>query len=75
MSPRILIIDDDVQIRVMLRQMLDRSGYGVVDAHDAKVTMRLHQKELTDLSNTGLIIQEKVYLKTIMGLQQGFLEV
>ncbi len=75
MSPRILIIDDDVQIRVILRQMLERSGYEVEGAHGAKVTMRLHQKELTDLSSTGLIIQEKVYLETIMELQRGFLQV
>jgi len=42
---RILIIDDEVQIRAMLRQVLECSGYHVSDAPDGKVGMKLHRKE------------------------------
>ncbi len=34
--PRILVIDDDVQIQVLLHKILDRAGYEVLVASDGK---------------------------------------
>ena len=52
---RILIIDDDVQIREMLRQMLEREGYVVVDAPNGKVAMKIQREKPADLIITDLI--------------------
>jgi len=53
---RILIIDDEVQIRAMLRQVLERSGYDVSHAPDGKVGMKLHWKKPADLIITDIIM-------------------
>ena len=46
---RILIIDDEIQVRTMLRQMFEREGHEVIDAPDGKVAISLHREEPTDL--------------------------
>jgi len=43
---RILVTDDDVQIRQMLRQMLEHAGYEVVEAADGdECTRRVHENK------------------------------
>ncbi len=69
---RILIIEDDTQTRVMLRQMLTREGYEVVDAPDGKMGTRLYREEPTDLVITDLIMPEKEGIETIRELKQGY---
>ena len=75
MNPRILIIDDEVPIREMLRQMLEREGYEVIDAPDGKVAMNLHREEPADLIITDLIMPEKEGMETIMEFRREFPEV
>jgi PAS domain S-box-containing protein len=72
---RILIIDDDVEIRVMLRNILEHTGYEVVDAPDGKVAMRLHRNEPADLIITDLIMPKKEGIETIVELKRDFPEV
>ena len=72
---RILVIDDDVQIQAMLRQMLEREGYEVVDAPDGKVGMKLYREQKPDLVITDLIMPEKEGIETIMELQREFPDV
>ncbi|GAG15292.1 unnamed protein product, partial [marine sediment metagenome] len=74
-SARILVIDDDDQIREMLRQMLEREGYEVVDAPDGKVGMRLFRKQPPELVITDLIMPEKEGIETITELRGEFPEV
>ncbi len=69
---RILIIDDDVQFRAMLRQMLERAEYEVVDAPDGKVGMRLYREEPSDLVITDLIMSETEGIETIRELRRDF---
>jgi DNA-binding response OmpR family regulator len=72
---RILIIDDDAEIRAMLRQLFERSGYKAVDAHNGRVAMRLQREEPADLIVTDLIMPEMEGIKTIMELRREFPEV
>ena len=72
---RILIIDDDIQFRSMLRQVLEREGYKVVDASDGKRGMRLFRQEQPDLVITDLIMPEKEGIETIIDLRRDFPEV
>ncbi len=46
---RILIMDDDAQLRKMLRQTLECAGYGVDEATDGMEGMKIYRQEPTDL--------------------------
>jgi len=72
---RILIIDDDVQILRMLRKMLERERYEVVDAADGNKGLSLYRENPTDLVITDLIMPEKEGIETIIDLRQEFPEV
>ena len=72
---RILVIDDDVQVRQMLRQMLEREGYEVVDAPDGKEGIRLYRDEPADLIITDIIMPEKEGIGTIFELRRDFPDV
>ena len=71
----ILIIDDDVQIRKLLRQMLEQAGYDVVDAPDGNIAMQRYRESPADLIITDLIMPEKKGLETIHELRQQFADV
>ncbi len=72
---RILIIDDDAQLRKMLRQTLERAGYGVEEAPDGMEGMKIYRQEPMDLIITDLIMPEKDGIETIIELRKGFPEV
>ena len=42
---RILIIDDDKQIRFIIRELLESSGYKVEEASDGDEAIKLNQKK------------------------------
>jgi CheY-like chemotaxis protein len=69
---RILIIDDDVQTLNMLRKMLEREGYEVMDAPDGKEGLKLYRENPTDLIITDLIMPEMEGIETIQELKQDF---
>ena len=73
--PRILIVDDEIQIRTMLRRMFEREGYEVIDAPDGKVAMSLHREEPADLIITDLVMPGTDGIETIIKLRKGFPEV
>ncbi len=72
---RILVIDDDDQIRELLRRTLDWAGYTVIEAVNGKVAMRLQRQEPADLVITDLIMPEQEGLETISSLKREFPEV
>jgi len=69
---RILVIDDEEQIRQLLRIMLEKDGYGVIDAADGEDGLQLFRRERPDLVITDLIMPKKDGLSTIMELKQEF---
>jgi DNA-binding response OmpR family regulator len=72
---RILIVDDDIQVRKMLCKALERAGYETVAAPDGKVAMRLFRENPADLVITDLIMPEKEGIETIMELRRDFPQV
>ena len=70
--PNILIIDDDNQFRTMLRKMVERNGYEVIEASDGKEGIELYRKNHTDLIITDLIMPEKDGIETIQELKKDF---
>ncbi len=69
---RILVIDDDGDIRKMLRLMLEREGYEVVEATNGKEAIGLNRKEPADLVMTDIIMPERDGLETIRELRRDF---
>jgi len=72
---RILIIDDEEQIRSMLRLMLERDGYEVVEAPDGIEGIKAYRRKPADLIITDLIMPNKDGIGMIIELQKEFPEV
>jgi len=69
---RILIIDDEAQIREMLAQMLTREGYEVEHAANGKVGMKVCREQEIDLIITDIIMPEKDGIEMILELRNDF---
>ena len=74
-SGRILIVEDDDQMRKTLRLMLEGEGYEVVEAPDGKIALKRYSENPTDLIITDLIMPEKGGLGLIRELRHDFPEV
>jgi CheY-like chemotaxis protein len=69
---KILVIDDDDQMRAMMVAMLDRAGFQVLEAADGKQGLRLCEHTAVDLVITDVIMPEMEGLEVIMGLKKKF---
>jgi CheY-like chemotaxis protein len=69
---RILIIDDEPQIRSMLRLMLERVGYEVAEAPDGIEGIRRYREKPADLIITDLIMPNKDGIGMIIDLKKEF---
>ncbi len=67
--PRILIIEDEDQIRMMLRQVLEEAGYEVADAPDGVEGIRLFLEKPADLIIMDMIMPKKEGMETILDLK------
>ena len=55
----ILIVDDEEQMRLALRKMLEREGYSVREAENGDKAIRIHREKQADLIITDIIMPEK----------------
>lgn len=69
---RILVIEDDVQHRRMLKNLLEEAGYEVVEASDGEVGLRLYHQQPCHLVITDIFMPEKEGLETIRELKNQF---
>jgi CheY-like chemotaxis protein len=72
---KILIIDDEEQVRLYLRRILEPEGHEVVEAPDGKVGLQLYREEPFDLIITDVFMPEKEGLETIRELRSEYPEV
>ena len=68
----ILIIDDDTEIREVLRQILERAGYEVMEASDGREGLNLYRERQADLIITDIVMPRKDGLETITDLRIEF---
>ncbi len=73
--PRILIIDDDDQIRKMLRQMLEQEGFEVSTAHEGGAGVKSHLRNPADMVITDIIMPDQEGLETIQKFKNEFPDV
>jgi YesN/AraC family two-component response regulator len=68
----ILIIDDEPQIRSMIRLMLERAGYTVSEASEGVEGIRSFREKSSDLIITDLIMPNKDGIGMIIDLKKEF---
>ena len=69
---RVLIVDDDEQIRVLLQQMMEWAGFEVLVAENGKIAMQMQSRQPADLVITDLIMPEQEGLETISWLKKDY---
>lgn len=69
---RILVIDDEDQIRMMLRQVLEDAGYDVDDAPNGLEGLRRYRERPADLIITDMIMPKKEGMETILDLKLDY---
>ena len=69
---RILVVDDEVQIRILLRQLLEKEGHKVEEASNGQIALDLYREDPFDLVILDIIMPEKEGVETIMELKRNF---
>jgi len=69
---RILVIDDDEQIRALLGQILERAGYQVAEASNGSAGLTAFRAQPADLVITDLIMPEQEGIETMLALRREF---
>jgi DNA-binding response OmpR family regulator len=69
---RILVIDDDPQVREMLKQLLERAGYEVGVAPDGNAGVKINRADPAQLIITDIVMPGKEGLETIMEFRRHF---
>lgn len=69
---RVLIIDDEEQVRKLIREVLEGAGHEVVEARNGREGMKLYEANPTDLVITDLVMPEQEGLETITALRRQF---
>lgn len=68
--PGILIVEDEKEVREMLRLSLARKRYTILEAENGKDAIAHFKPAITDLVVTDLIMPEEDGLKVIMKLRE-----
>ncbi len=69
---RILIIDDELSMRSLIRMILEQAGHDVADAQDGNEGIRIQKAQPADLVITDLIMPGKEGFETIIELKTDF---
>lgn len=75
MTLRILVIDDDDQIRELIREVLERGGHTVFEANNGDTGIKLVCEETVDVVVTDIIMPDKDGLETITELRKSHPEI
>jgi DNA-binding NtrC family response regulator len=70
--PRILVIDDDVNLRELIRRFLERAGYEVLIAENGRVALEKQRQTPADLIITDIFMPGKEGTEIIMELNTEF---
>jgi two-component system, chemotaxis family, chemotaxis protein CheY len=71
----ILIIDDDKQVRDLLRQVLEEEGYTVITSHNGEDGLTRYRNQPADLIVLDILMPDKEGLETILDLRREFPQV
>ncbi len=66
----ILVIEDDVYTRTVIRQMIEREGHNVLEAANGEDGIRVFRENRIDLTVTDILMPEKDGITTIFELKK-----
>ncbi|MDA0747084.1 MAG: response regulator [bacterium] len=69
---RILVIDDDYEIRLALRKLLELSGYEVIEAANGHDGARLYSRNPVDLIITDIFMPDKDGVEVLLELRTDY---
>ncbi|MEE9394068.1 MAG: response regulator [Planctomycetota bacterium] len=69
-ASRILVIDDDDGVRMLLRRILEQEGYEVEEARNGAIGVRSFRASPVDLVITDIIMPDKEGISTILELRE-----
>jgi CheY-like chemotaxis protein len=70
--PSVLIVDDDEQIRTLVRDTLEQAGYSVVEARDGKEGLQRYRVTPSDLVIMDILMPGQDGLESILSLRREF---
>ena len=68
----IMVVDDERQTRMMLRQMLERANYEVMEAENGYEAIQIFRQHPVDLIIMDLIMPRKEGIETIIEMRAEF---
>lgn len=71
---RILVIDDEEDMRSLLQKFLEDNGHEVIVAENGQIGLECYQQKPCDLILTDIIMPEKEGLETIREFRERFPE-
>ena len=69
---RVLVIDDEEQVRTLIREVLEGAGHEVMEAGNGREAMKLYEANPTEVVITDLVMPEQDGLETIRELRRRF---
>lgn len=70
--PSVLVVDDEDQIRQLIRETLERAGYEVQEARDGRQGLERYRAKPTDLVIMDILMPDQDGLESIMTLRREF---
>jgi two-component system chemotaxis response regulator CheY len=70
--PSVLVVDDEDQIRQLIRETLEQAGYDVREARDGKEGLERYRTQPADLVIMDILMPDQDGLESIMTLRREF---
>jgi CheY-like chemotaxis protein len=70
--PSVLVVDDQDQVRQLIRETLEQAGYEVEEARDGKEGLDRYRAKSTDLVIMDILMPDQDGLEAIMTLRREF---
>lgn len=70
--PSVLVVDDEDQIRQLIRETLEQAGYDVQEARDGKQGLERYRAKPADLVIMDILMPDQDGLESIMTLRREF---
>lgn len=70
--PSVLVVDDEDQIRQLIRETLEQAGYDVQEASNGKQGLERYRAKPTDLVIMDILMPDQDGLESIMTLRREF---
>lgn len=71
MSKKILVVDDEADVRKYLCSLLEDAGFTTISAQNGKEGMELAEKELPDLVTLDITMPEETGVRMLRNIQNG----